>query len=300
MTLFRIYALLNNGASCLDLEFPNTKNYDFTFLCHNPQTNTMKILTTNFKKLCFLFIGMTIAYSCSDDANTDEEVVLTQAELKAVLETDEITGGVDIALFDLYSNTGTTGKSTSNDCYSAVYSDTGYTATFNNCVLNGTENVNGTLTVTYDQQGEEGSFTANYVDFYVGTIKINGTRAYSFSANSNESSVTFEVVSNMTVDMEDGSTISENGTKSFTLAFGEATTYSISGSWTVVYEGNTYNVTVNSALSSTVGCDFVASGDMDVSKNGLAVNVDFGDGTCDDTAFLTYPNGVVEEITLRD
>lgn len=279
---------------------PILKTTFIRFYGTTPQTNTMKILTSNFKNLCFLFLAMSLTYSCSDDANTDEDVVLTQAELKAVLETDEITGGVDIALFDLYSNTTTTGKSTSNECYSAVYSDIGYTATFNNCVLNGTENINGTLTVTYDQQGEEGSFTATYVDFYVGTVKINGTRAYSFSANSNESSVTFEVISNMTVEMEDGSTISENGTKSFTLAFGESTTYGIDGSWTVVYEGNTYNVTVNSVLSSNVNCAYIATGDMDVSKNGLFVNVDFGDGTCDDLALLTYPNGVVEEITLRD
>lgn len=260
----------------------------------------MKSIVSTIKKLGFLATGLCIAYSCSDDANTDDEVVLTQSELKAVLETDDITGGIDIALYDLYSNTESTGKSTNNECYSAVYSDTGYVATFNNCVLNGTENVNGTLSVTYNQQGEEGSFTAVYDDFYVGTIKINGSRSYIFSANSNESSVSFQVTSELTVEMEDGSIISDNGTKSFTLTFGESTTYSIEGTWTVVYEGNTYNVTVNSELSSEVSCSYISSGDMNISKNGLSVNVDFGDGTCDDLAMLTYPNGVEEEITLRD
>ena len=149
-------------------------------------------------------------------------------------------------------------------------------------------------------QGVEGTFTASYVDFYIGELKINGSRLYVFGTNSNETSVTFQVTSDLTVEMEDGSLISDNGTKSFTISFGESTTYSIEGSWTVVYEGNTYNVTVNSALSSEIGCAYISTGDMNVSKNGLSVNVDFGDGTCNDVAILTYPNGVEEEIILRD
>ncbi|WP_339842263.1 hypothetical protein [uncultured Maribacter sp.] len=260
----------------------------------------MKNIKSSIRKLSLIFTVIFIGYSCSDDSNTDEEVVLTQSELKAVLETDNITGGVDVALFDMYESAGASGKSTNNECYSAVYSNNGYTATFNNCVLNGTENVNGTLIVTYDTQGVEGTFTASYVDFYVGELKINGSRSYVFGTNSNETSVTFQVTSDLTVEMEDGSLISDNGTKSFTISFGESTTYSIEGSWTVVYEGNTYNVTVNSALSSEIGCAYISTGDMNVSKNGLSVNVDFGDGTCNDVAILTYPSGVEEEIILRD
>lgn len=260
----------------------------------------MKNLTSHLKKGILLSGVLLMAYSCSDDDTTAEEVTLTQTELKAVLETDEITGGIDLALYELSSNNGSTGKSTSNECYSAVYSDTGYVATFNNCVLNGTENVNGTLSVTYDQQGETGSFTASYVDFYVGEIKINGTRSFTFSTNSSDSAITFQVTSEMTVEMEDGSIISDSGTKSTTIAFNDTTTYSIEGSWTVVFEGNTYNVNVNNALTSEISCSYVSSGDMDVSKNGLSVNVDFGDNTCDNIALLTYPNGVEEEITLED
>lgn len=260
----------------------------------------MKNLTSHLKKGILLSGVLLMAYSCSDDDTTAEEVTLTQTELKAVLETDEITGGIDLALYELSSNNGSTGKSTSNECYSAVYSDTGYVATFNNCVLNGTENVNGTLSVTYDQQGETGSFTASYVDFYVGEIKINGTRSFAFSTNSSDSAITFQVTSEMTVEMEDGSIISDSGTKSTTIAFNDTTTYSIEGSWTVVFEGNTYNVNVNNALTSEISCSYVSSGDMDVSKNGLSVNVDFGDNTCDNIALLTYPNGVEEEITLED
>jgi hypothetical protein len=102
-------------------------------------------------------------------------------------------------------NNGATGKfNSSNECYSAIYSDSGYTATFNNCVLNGTENVNGTLTVSYNLESEESSFTAMYTDFYVGSININGTKSYVVTANSNNSSISFETTSNLTLNMGRG------------------------------------------------------------------------------------------------
>lgn len=260
----------------------------------------MKNLTFKFVKGLFLSSVLLIAYSCSEDDSTIEEVDFSQAELKAVLETDDITGGIDLALFELSSNNSSTGKTLSYECYSAVYTDTGYIATFNNCVLNGTDNVNGTLAVTYNLQGETSSFTASYVDFYVGETKINGTRAFSFNTSSSDNAITFEVTSEMTVEMEDGAIISDSGTKFTTISFNETATYSVEGSWTVVFEGNTYNVTVKDPLTSEITCTYVSSGDMDVSKNGLSVNVNFGDGTCDDIATLTYPNGVVEEISLED
>lgn len=261
----------------------------------------MKYLKYIFKKPFILISVAIFSYSCSDDDTVNEEVSLTKSDLQAVLEIDEITNGVDLALFNLNANAESTGKSYSFDCYTAVYSDTGYVATFNNCVLNGTENVNGTLTVTYDLEDQSGSFTASYDDFYIGDIKINGSRSFEFNSNTDSSALTFEVTSDMIVEMEDGSIISDNGVRATTLFFGEVTTtFSITGNWTVLYEGNTYNVSVNNALTSAITCSYVSGGDMDLTKNGLTVNVDFGDSTCDDLAILTYPNGVVEEITLED
>jgi hypothetical protein len=264
----------------------------------------MRILTHTFKKLCFLATGLFFAYSCSDDAESNEEFKLTQTELHSILESDDVSGAVDTALYELYMNTGNTGKtSISNECYSAIYSDTGYTATFNNCVLNGTENVNGTLTVSYNLESEASSFTATYTDFYVGSIKINGTKSYVVTTNSNNSSISFETTSNLTLTMEEGSTISENGTKSFTLTFGdslETTTFSIDGDWSVVIDGSTYTIAVNSALEGNFACTYINVGSMTVAKNGLSIIVDFGDGTCDDVASVIYPNGKVEEISIRD
>lgn len=247
-----------------------------------------------------LLIAITLfVASCSKDEeyNTDEE--LSQTELKTILETDDIAGAVDSALSEIYL-----GKDNSSnkveECYTAEYSETGFTATFENCNLNGTENINGTLSVVYATEDGQANFTATYTDFYVGTIKINGTRAYVLNNNESEESISFSVSSNMTVTMDDGSTIAESGTKTFTIDYSEGLSYSISGTWTLETDGDTYKVAVGSALSGDLSCGYVTSGDMTVEKNGLIVSVDFGDGTCDDMATLTYPNGATEDISLKD
>ena len=256
-------------------------------------------------KICtitFLSLTLVIFQSCSEDAKSDTNQELTQAELKTILETDDITGVADSALAELFADNGSTGKSAkSNECYSAEYSETGFVATFNNCVLNGTDNVNGTLTVTYAVGNESAAFTATYEDFYVGTIKINGTRSFTVNSSVDQNTISFTVTSDVSVEFENGSTVSENGTKTFEFTFGASlpeSTFNISGSWTIQADGNTYAVGTVDDLQGNFSCEHLTSGSMVVSKNGLAVTVDFGDGVCDDKAVVIYPNGATEEITL--
>ena len=245
-----------------------------------------------------------IAIGCSKDEKYSEDEKLTQTEVKTILETDDAAKVVDGVLSELYMNDGKNAKSgKSNECYAAEYTDTGYTVTFNNCVLNGTDNVNGTLTVVYATSENTAAFTATYADFYVGNIKINGTRSYELIGDSEEGSVSFSVTSSLEVVLANEEVISENGTKTFTLVFGdslETTTYSIDGNWTLQVDGHTYKVVVIDTLEGNFACGYLTTGVMTVDKNGLAVSVDFGDGSCDDMAVLTYPNGAMEDITLKD
>ncbi len=256
-----------------------------------------------FKVFC-LAGAMTLALtSCSDDADEQiigEDAMVSEAELQAVFETEQWTGVADNALAELFQNgNGASGKSLSNECYSAEYTETGFTATFGNCVLNGTENVNGTLVVTYGSDPESAVFTAIYDGFFVGNIELNGTRTFTLGMGSTENSIAFQITSDMTVTMEDESTISENGTKTLEFSFGENfedAAFSLSGAWTLNMDGNTYAVSIDSPLAGNFSCNYLVSGIMELSKNGVAVTVDMGDGTCDNIAILTYPNGVQEEL----
>lgn len=264
----------------------------------------MNLITKSLKTIGIFTLVFALFNSCSEDANpigTDQELAPT--ELQTILTTDEAAGTVDNALAELFAGSAQAGKSakSANDCYSAEYTDTGFVATFNNCVLNGTENVNGTLTVTYEVGNETAAFTATYEDFYVGTIKLNGTRAYQLDSNVQQNTISFTVTSNMTVEMEDESVITETGTKTFAFTFGENlgdSSFSLSGNWTVTADGNTYAIETVDPLEVGFNCEHLTSGSMNVSKNGLEVIVDFGDGECDEVATLTYPDGTTEEINL--
>lgn len=262
----------------------------------------MRKLTLRLYTLAFMGIALLAFQSCSEDAMPGEGEALSATELEAIMTTDEIAGVADFAIAELYnSNTAKGATAAKDDCYSATYTDTGFEATFNNCVLNGTENVNGTVSVTYVAGGENASFTATYTDFYVGAIKINGTRTYSVIGNTDANSISLTVESDMSVEMEDGSIISEKGTKTLSISFGETLediTITLGGTWTVEVDEDTYEVEILEDLQANAACEYATSGTMLVSKNGLAVTVDFGNGECDNVATLIYPNGATQEITL--
>ncbi len=259
----------------------------------------MKKLVLRILSIAFVTSTLIGFQSCSEDALPGEGEELTQAELQTILTTDEIAGAADTALAELFAgSTAKTSTAKDGECYSAEYTETGFVATFNNCLLNGTDNVNGTVTVTYEVGEETSSFTATYQDFYVGTIKINGTRTLAFSSNNEESLMVYTVTSDMSVEMEDGSVISENGTKTMSISYGDGLAFTLSGNWTVEAYENTYVVETLEDLQGDASCEHITAGAMTVSKNGLEVTVDFGNGECDNTATVIYPNGATEEITL--
>ncbi|MEM1258732.1 MAG: hypothetical protein AAGC45_13590 [Bacteroidota bacterium] len=251
--------------------------------------------------------------SCSDDAEdlaldeeqtqeegqnneSSEEGDFTSAEVQSILEMDETTSMFDTILSDLYFDNGTSNKS-NDDCYSVEYFENGFVAQFNNCVLNETENINGTLNVSYGVGESSTTFTATFSDFFIGTIKVNGTRAYTLTVTEEET-VSFEINSNINLEYEDDSVISESGTKVLAFIFeeGQDTLWNLQGTWTYQKDGNTY--TIGGNVSKGLTCEYWSQGTMNISVNDLVVDIDFGDGTCDDQAVLTYPNGATQNITL--
>jgi len=250
-------------------------------------------------------IAATLVISCStdnEDTNLNEDQQFSQAELKSILETDDVSASVDMVLAEIYAADNSSAKG-ANECYVTAYTETGFTATFNNCVLNGSGNINGTLSVVYESEAQAATFTATFADFYVGDIKINGSRTYNIGAGATENSIEFTVTSDIELILADDSLIEEIGTKTLVFTFGEtleSSSIAISGSWTLEMDGTTYVVEVTEDLIGNFGCDDLVSGLLYVGKNGLAVTIDFGDGSCDNLATIIYPDDSTEEITLDD
>lgn len=241
--------------------------------------------------------------SCSTDKEMDGEVTFTSNELNSIFNTNNIAGVADDLLSELFVGGPITAKSVEQTkCYLAEYTNTGYNVTFDNCTLNGTENINGTVAVTYNLETEASSFTATYVDFKIGEISVKGTRTIAVTNNSAENSFSFAATSDMTIVMANGDEISEKGTKIFTFSIGEdlqTASYGLSGNWTLKLAGNTYKVAITEPLSGDAACSFFTKGSMNIEKNGLLVLLDLGDGSCDDKATITYPDGTKEDINVK-
>lgn len=268
----------------------------------------MKNVRDTVKNICLMLLVASFAISCSTDEsekdNTLDAVALTAQEVQLILESDQLSGATDQILSQLFLNNDAAGKTNlANDCYVAEYSDTGYSVTFNNCVLNGTNNVNGSLVVTYDFDSESASYTVTYNDFYVNEAVLNGTRTILLLGNTVENALSYTVNSDMNLELADGTNISENGERVFGFTIGENVediAITLSGSWNLNTGSDVYTISVINELRTKVGCNYVAEGLMGLDKNGLAVTIDFGDGTCDDMATITYPNGATAEVSLRD
>ena len=256
------------------------------------------------KPLIFVFALGLFVSSCSEDQeNPVIDTELTQTELRTILETDAVAASADNILAELYGSSQSLSGRNANECYEVTYTETGYTAVFNNCVLNGTDNANGTVTVVYGVEPGTASFTATYVDFYVGDVKLNGTRSFTLNGDPNQTTISFAVSSTMTAEFANGSVITEGGSKEFTFTFGdnlETSTYAIAGSWELQVDDDVYVVNITSTLEGNLGCGYLTSGTMTVNKNGLEFSVDFGDGTCDNIATIIYPNNASEDVTLDD
>jgi hypothetical protein len=74
----------------------------------------------------------------------------------------------------------------------------------------------------------------------------------------------------------------------------------ITGSQTFVNRaGTTWNRTVLEDLRREWSCRFLVSGVLQLNRNDLTAELDFGDGSCDAFGELTYPDGTTETVTLR-
>lgn len=259
--------------------------------------------TTKFILLSGLAL---LVFNCSkDDSNPlVEQQQVSSTEVKTILETDDLSSATDKVVTDLFQNGQSAKSSRLVDCYIAEFTDTGFSVTFDNCSVEGSENITGSLSVSYKEGEESTSFIATYTNLSIGDYTINGTRSFTMNSSSGNENVSFTIVSDMTIELKDGSLIEEMGSKTFAIVFDsenfENSALTIDGDWTVKANGNTYSVNITTPLEITFGCEYAGKGVMVLNKNGLIVDVDLGNGTCDDLATLTYPDGTKEEITLKD
>lgn len=115
-----------------------------------------------------------------------------------------------------------------------------------------------------------------------------------------------EVVSEFKGTWPDGEVASWEGnrTREWIEGYGSGfwgdNVFLITGSQTLIRRNDVVlNRTTISPLKRELSCRFLVSGLLQISRNDLVVELDFGDGSCDAFGVLTYPDGSMETITLR-
>lgn len=258
-----------------------------------------------FQNVFTLLVAMSLFFSCSKDKDqiADDDFALNSADLQIVLETDLIIGAADNLLTSLFVENGVAGKSVNNNnCYDYAETETGYILTFVTCNLDG-QDVRGLIEVSYNLESEIPSFTATYSDFFINDVKIDGSRSFLFDGETNGSNLTFSVTSDVDLVLADGTLATENGTRFFGFIIANELAdiaVTLNGSWNLRVGDDVYTATIIDVLKTKLSCDYISEGRLSFDKNGLTVLVDFGDGSCDANANLTYPDGTTQRISLNN
>jgi hypothetical protein len=146
--------------------------------------------------------------------------------------------------------------------------------------------------------------TITYVDFYVDSVKIDLTAVIkNLGTNSDGNWVLTSSYSQTTTTL-DSDVITEANADTIVWTSGYETTdksddiYYRSGyGSTVVNDTLSYSRNITTPLLIDKSCDYIKSGVVVLTVDSDTIIIDYGDGTCDDTATVTT-NGTTEEIDL--
>jgi hypothetical protein len=163
----------------------------------------------------------------------------------------------------------------------------------------------GKITVSFSKIWQPGSEASIQYDNYTEDgASLSGKFTLQNQSTANAGVFTFLAQDIQAADAN-GYTLGYNATQTFTQTAGQATwwdanddVYNITGTInSVLTNGETVDWTIQTPLVKANNCYWVSAGTGLLDINGLAVNVDYGDGTCDNKATVTV-NGQTYVITL--
>jgi hypothetical protein len=135
--------------------------------------------------------------------------------------------------------------------------------------------------------------TVSFNDYYVNGYKVEGTFSVTNSSTANGLVFTTQTT-NGKVTFPTGAWFSHSGTKTFTQTAGQGTPTFTDDSWAITgsfsnanSEGKTVSGTIGTALVKSYSCKNIVSGTIQFVYNGIKGTLDFGSGTCDNTATVT-------------
>lgn len=151
-----------------------------------------------------------------------------------------------------------------------------------------------TYTGSYYAQGTV--ITHTPVDYYVNGIKIEGTKTVTNMGLNGSSKPYYSVAVNGVATFTTGEVVHYTSSRVRTFTDGYTTQnifiddqYDITGTASAsVDNGDSYTAEITEALHLKVGCPYVTSGKLNITRSGKPIRaIDFGSGSCDATFTIT-------------
>lgn len=269
-----------------------------------------------------LLLGIVLIVSCNkeDSPEFNETETFDVAELKASDESEliseEIIGiGEDVYATDEIQTTskGFYASDYLPDCVTitTVVTSTSKEKTIDfgeGCELPNGNVLSGIIMLSYlkDMEMATNMLSLTLDNFTFNGVSVEGSAEVERMRSNENGNPQSDAAANFSGVWPDGGTASFSGnrTREWIEGYGSGfwgdNVYLISGMGT--YTGKFDNVFVKETISPLrreLSCRFLVSGILEISRNDTTVSLDFGDGSCDATGILTYPNGDTEEIFLR-
>ncbi|RNC91698.1 MAG: hypothetical protein ED555_00805 [Allomuricauda sp.] len=281
----------------------------------------------NFKRRfpsALLVMALLVASCNKDETSIEEELaseeLITASELKYSDEAEMISDEVASIAEDVYAadEISETSKSSYSSNYlpECVTITTVVTATTKEktidfgagCELPNGNVLSGIIMLSYakDMEMASKSLALSLENFTFNGVAVEGG-ADVLRVRSNENGNPQGTASaSFNATWPDGETASFTGTRTrewiegYGSGFWGDNVFLISGNGTFTGKlGNVWSKEVVDPLRREMSCRFIVSGVLEISRNSNTASLDFGDGSCDATGVLTYPDGSAKEVFLR-
>lgn len=276
--------------------------------------------TSVFFKTMFGASLFVLAWSCDSDKDSDPEMNadLNSTQMEEVIAADLVIEDTDMyfdLVMDMEANAsdrpGEGSKRELPDC--AVVTSTltanlkTVTIDFGASCVFGEDELSGKITFVFerDPDAHQKSISKTFEAFSFNGKTINGTTSIVRVKSNNDGQPQSTKTIDLSLVLEDGTAVTKTGTKVKVFYFNpdapkHKAKYTLTGNWELVFsDGRSKSVTVTSPLVRAARCKFFVSGTMDVVKSDTAFEVDFGDGSCDRKATLTFADGTTKDIQLK-
>lgn len=149
--------------------------------------------------------------------------------------------------------------------------------------------------------------TLNHVDFFIDDVEIGGTIALTNQGmNASGDLVFLRVVLDRSLTFPSGKISSWTASQILTQVEGVGTDQRLDDVWSITgsatgsnRDGKSFSLNTTEALLYPTTCRWIVDGVIEVVVAGETISIDYGDGSCNNDATITLPDGSMQAIKIR-